>query len=216
MTLSPLSEENIKTWRRLQVQDYFAYARDENGELTDRVGLGNKLVGDYDFTGKTGFVIGCGYGRELSWLLAKGASFVLGIDVSREVLRIAHDWMFSQNWGIPDDYDLAEWNQLDGLVGYINPFDFSYCFTVFQHVTQEIVRYYIDLSGKLIKPGGRVFHQFFCNEGDEVGEVELSTNEEPHHSGYTRGQLERWYSKAGFEVDVEPLSPYYFVRAIKL
>jgi len=203
------SIDNMGAWHKLQEGRYFQYAI-HDGEYETAVGLGNEWVGDFDCQNKVGAIIGCGYGRELLYFGDKNTANLIGIDIDENVFNKTRNFLDFHNASFK--YQLVTMENLDQILP--NSIDFSYCFTVFQHVTQEIVEYYADFTLKTLKSGGVAFHQHFINFTEPTYYMELDKTNEPHHPGYTKAQLYQIYGNYS-EVEITVGGPYYFVKAVK-
>lgn len=103
----------------------------------------------------TALVIGAGYGRETAFI-APRIKRVYCIDVKSEKLE-AHRATFLGARKITNTINLA---YEPGWDAKIEPLDFAYSFTVFQHITRDITDdYFRGVAGKLT-PSGRLLFQF--------------------------------------------------------
>ena len=100
-------------------------------------------------------VIGAGYGRETAFIASR-VKKVYCIDVKSEKLE-RHRAAFLEARKITNTVDLA---YEPGWDEKIEPLDFAYSFTVFQHVTRDITDDYLRGVAAKLKQNGRLLFQF--------------------------------------------------------
>ncbi|WP_243688134.1 glycosyltransferase [Geotalea toluenoxydans] len=185
---------NVPFWQKLQEDGYF-----ENHPLYGKEHNGLKLFGDDDAFVQQFLplkremkvvVIGCGYGRE-SALLARHVKHVYGIDVSRTLLDKTERFMKEQ--GI-DNFTAVlaeEWEKVipQGI-------DLVYSIVVFQHLTKDLVRNYVNGLAKKMAPGGRFLCQF-CDAAGGSDDAHLAAYEP--NVRWSMGEIEELIHNSGLD-----------------
>lgn len=105
---------------------------------------------DYKFEGKKVLVVGCGTGGELVNFNSKGAD-VYGLEPNHDAYRIS--LLKAKLKGIPKNNIVRGYSEK--LPYADNHFDFVYCYTVLEHVSD--VRRSIEEMVRVAKPRGRIF-----------------------------------------------------------
>jgi SAM-dependent methyltransferase len=92
--------------------------------------------------------IGCGMGR-ICQALAERFDKVIGVDISSEMLRRAHEVAVASNV----EFRLTEGASLPDIAD--GSVDLVLTFTVFQHIPSvEVIRAYVREAGRVLAPGG--------------------------------------------------------------
>lgn len=125
--------------------------------------------------------IGCGVGR-IANSLANKSRKIYGVDISREMIRIADDRKTFQHmvFWVNDGRTIPKLTE--GII------DFAYSMLLFQHLPQEAIRSYISETRRVLKHGGIFRFQFI--EG---------TEQEPFSNHYSLEDIKLWLEDAGLE-----------------
>jgi SAM-dependent methyltransferase len=152
-------KSNLDYWKALQDTDYFenhrCYEKDTQGAFL-ATGPDVEIIERYTplQPNKKVAVIGCGYERE-SALIAPRVAHVWGIDVSGYILGKASAFLAGRGVANFTPVLAERWRQ-DVPQGL----DLVFCYIVFQHISRDLVRDYLDgMRGKLV-PGGEWVCQF--------------------------------------------------------
>jgi len=138
---------NLDTWKYLQAHNYFAnhncyktfHLAEVNFDLTEKIK--NKVMVE----------IGCGYGRE-SYYFSKYVSKLYAIDVSDDILNLTKETV--QTHGFIDlvKFVLAESYKTE----IYEPINYVYAKHVFQHITPELAKDYLQYFKTLLTKDGEV------------------------------------------------------------
>lgn len=111
--------------------------------------------------------VGCGYGRSIKWL-RNIYDEVVGVDISETAINSAAEFL--------EDLSNVSLYVSNGssLPAHLprNHFDFTYAFTVFQHIPREFTLKILSDVNKVLKPGGKVVFNMISglnehkNDGD--------------------------------------------------
>lgn len=151
-------------WKYLQNHNYFLNHRLYNKfevltpsyvELSD---IQNKIVLD----------VGNGYGRHLAWF-SHHASLCFGIEICKEVIAQAKEFI-TKNGNIKKTKLLLASDYERFLV----PLDYVFCRFVFQHITKDQGRAYINMINKYLKIEGKINLQFRLGN-----QTKIEQNKEP-------------------------------------
>lgn len=201
--VSPPTRSNLAYWQQIQDEDYFehhpcyaglqAFGNDE--ELIRRyVALdpGMKVV-----------EIGCGYGRDVA-RVAPLVAHVWGIDVSRRILDKAV--AFTARHGVHNFTPvLAEsWHR-----EIPSGIDLVWSIVVFQHLTRDFTRDYIQGLGARLAPGGRFVCQF---AEDFNGEKDAKLEKYEPSVRWTEAGIRRLMAEFGlteYALDTYQATPTY-------
>lgn len=200
---------NLEHWKEMQARGYFekhVYYDTASGELP-------LFGGDVEFIERfmpldpdlQVVVIGCGYGRE-SVLIAPRVGHVFGIDVSGEILEKAR--RFTSEHGVENFTPVLAENWRERIPEGI---DLVYAITVFQHLTRDLVRDYIEGLADRLRPGGRILCQFL-DESSHAERYERDAELRVYEPSVSWGpeQIEALFSCAGMRrvaLEAEPKSP---------
>lgn len=166
-------KSNLVYWQEMQENDYFenhpCYQGliDQDDAECDIIEWFTPLSAD-----KKVVVIGCGYGRE-SVYIARRVGHVYGIDVSKKILDKAVKYTGEK--GVTNFTPILA----EGFASAIpNGIDLVFSVVVFQHLTRDLARNYLDVLGGKLAPDGKMVIQFcedFNVEPDN--DAELKTYE---------------------------------------
>jgi len=161
---------NLEFWQKMQEDDYFEnhmFYGDGNTELPlfgddlELIPRFIELSSDMNVA-----VIGCGYGRE-TVLIGPSVKHIYGIDVNKKILDKAIKYV--NKHGI---YNFTPVLANAWKEEIIEPLDFVFELTVFQHLTKDLTRDYISGMADKLKPDGRMLFQFMDSEyGTEDAEM---------------------------------------------
>lgn len=165
---------NVDNWKQLQEDGYFENHPNHRG-LTDFSSDELKIIRGFrpNLEGSKVVVIGCGYGRDVAQI-APHVSHVYGIDVNDTILNKASKFLGDK--GIKNFTPVLVDNYANDIPDGI---DLVFCFVVFQHLTRDLTRQYIqNLSSKLSDTGIMVL-QFLETmvEGETINDARLENYE---------------------------------------
>ena len=186
---------NVSYWKQLQDNNYF-----ENHQWYGKLNDGLKIVGnDYEFISKyvnlnkemNVVVVGCGYGREAA-LIAPHVKMVYGVDVSETILNKASHFLSENNIHNFTPVLAEEWeNKIPENI------DFVYCIVVFQHLTKDLTRAYINGLGNKLNDNGKMLCQFAENPGC-TSDAELKAYEP--NVGWSNKEIEELILDSGLKL----------------
>jgi ubiquinone/menaquinone biosynthesis C-methylase UbiE len=126
-----------------------------------RMGEWENLLGmEIPVKGKTVLEIGCGGGWYLAQMLQHGASRAIGFEVTNVIIEKAKALMDALNLK-------AEFYQVDERYLDVLPpksVDIIYQLTVFQHISEEATKAYIQSARRVLKDDGLFINQFLMND----------------------------------------------------
>lgn len=164
---------NLVHWQEMQEKDYFENHPCYKG-LVD-LGAGECTVIEWFTSFRPDMkvvVIGCGYGRE-SVHIARRVGRVYGIDVSTKILDKAVKYV-TDNQVFNFTPVLAERFATaipDGI-------DLVFSIVVFQHLTRDLAKNYLDTLGRKLAPNGKMIIQFVEDfAADPTADAELKVYE---------------------------------------
>lgn len=155
-------KSNLVFWQEMQNDDYFEnhmYYGQGKKELP-LYGDDLELIGRFVELKKemTVAVIGCGYGRE-SVLISPHVKRIYGIDVNQKILNKAKRYVREK--GVYNFIPVLAHSWQSAIT---DDLDFVFEITVFQHLTKDLTKDYIDGMRKKLKKNGRILCQFFESE----------------------------------------------------
>ncbi len=118
-----------------------------------------------DVKNKIVLEIGCGGGWYLVQMLYRGASKVIGFEISQSVINKAKAVFNALNL---DNYELYEVDERYLSVLPAKSVDIIFEITVFQHVSEEVTRNYLITSKSLLKDEGLFICQFLMNDTNPI------------------------------------------------
>lgn len=157
------------TWRKLHGADYcppvpqiierITEARRKNSWLFDE--WSRILQTDLDVKGKVVMEIGFGGGWYLAQMLYRGASRVVGFEISQSVIQKATAALEALHL---NSHQLYEVNK--EYLNILSPhtIDLIYEITVFQHVPKSVTKGYLSTAKRVMKEKGQFICQFLMNE----------------------------------------------------
>jgi len=145
---------NLDHWKQLQDNQYFEKHQYYAG--LKAYGTDFETINKYTSLSKemNVVIIGCGYGRE-TLLIAPHVKHVYGIDVNRTILDKADKYLAER--GITNFTSVLAEDWKSAVPGNI---DLVYSIVVFQHLTRDLVKDYVNGLAKKLSPNGKFLCQF--------------------------------------------------------
>lgn len=196
---------NVREWQALQEADYFKnHKYYQGGDFENGFDLGQ--IPKYITLGPemTALIIGAGYGRDTVFI-ARAVRMVYCIDVKSEKLE-ALQAAYLRRKAVANYINLV---YEPGWDGELEPLDFAYCFTVFQHITRDITADYFRGVAAKLKETGRALFQFCeCLSGGQA-DVFPGMVYEPQVN-WIRSDIESATAAAGLKVlNLDTTPPIY-------
>jgi len=138
-----------QTWETLHKNDYF-----KNHRLYNKFEiLKPHNVSIEDIKDKCVLDIGAGYGRTMGWF-CKFTEFVYGIEVTPKIINEANDFLTKKNFKNFNIYLTKNYHK------FIYNVDYVFCRYVFQHISKEQCKEYIENIHQLLNKNGKINLQF--------------------------------------------------------
>lgn len=147
---------NLQNWQYLQKQNYFA-----NHRCYSDFHLATPAIGTYNVHGKIIVEIGCGYGRETVWF-SNHAKLVYAIDVSDTIIQQARKMVTL--YGNSQKVIFLLSTDMEKIP---NNIDIIYSVYVFQHLTPEQTKNYIDTLYQKLEYFGQFIAHFRMGKKQE-------------------------------------------------
>jgi SAM-dependent methyltransferase len=149
------AKSNVDNWKNLQDKGYFENHPNHQG-LAEFSSGEVEVIEHFKKLDKSQnvVVIGCGYGREAA-LISPRVKHIYGIDVSDSILKKAVGYLSER--GVQNFSPVLVDSYADAIP---NGIDLIFCFVVFQHLTRDLTRSYLDTLGKRLSPDGVFVLQF--------------------------------------------------------
>ena len=147
-----------ETWKKLHIDGYFKNHRLYNSFEPIRPHTMNEL----DIKDKFVLDLGCGFGRHMHWM-CQHAAFVYGIDVDNIILNQTKEYLkLFNNFGL---------ETVETYKNNINiKFDYIFSRYVFQHISKDQTKEYINWIYDNLNIGGTIDLQFRI--GDKLGFID--------------------------------------------
>ncbi|MBW2991322.1 class I SAM-dependent methyltransferase [Candidatus Woesearchaeota archaeon] len=144
-------------------------------------------------------VVGSAGGHDTLYMAKKSKHYFLGIDFSRELVKIAKQKKEKQK--IPNcDFRLE--NIINAKL--TDKFDGIFCDGVLYHIPRKNLPQVLDKFYKALKPKSYLYANFKKGKGHELQENPVSYAGEPRaYWFYTKKQLQSIFDKAGFKAKIK-------------
>lgn len=133
--------------------------------------------------------VGCGGGQDSKFLTKNGCS-VLGIDVSKEMIRLSKKYDPKTNFKIADVMKLSSAGKYDGI----------WCCRVFHHISMKKQDKFFDKLRELLKSGGILYITSAVSEKKEDYEAFDSGNDNLLKKRLTAESFKNLLTKHKFEI----------------
>lgn len=196
--------DNLQNWKNLQENKYF-----ENHPLYNMNKYDNPHCVDiHDIINKNVAEIGCGYGRE-TFFFSEYANYVYAIDVSETILN---------------KMDLEEYEHVIPVLAedykekIPDEIDYVYALHVFQHLTLEQTKDYINTFFKKLKKGGKFNAQFYLGTDKYMEEGKepriCYTKEEALHL-FKKYRIEKTWTLNKYKANGELQYTHFYIIGVK-
>ena len=143
--------------------------------------------------------VGCGSGRLAFALKDFLSGKYIGFDILQEPLDYARRKCSRDDW----EFNLIE---DDNLPRQLSSFDFVTFFSVFTHILDEDIFFYLQESIRLMKPDGKIifsFLDFECESHWRIFQESLEnrTNKGVMNKFLSKSTIEIWTKKLGLKID---------------
>jgi len=147
--------KTINTWKYLQKTNYF-----ENHRLFREFQIVNpKHVKESDIKDKRVVEIGCGYGRN-SVYFAKHAKKLFVVDVNDHIINKTKKTL--------KRFNNVQYYTVDNYKEIPSRLDYVYSALVFQHISKEEMKEYIDFFYTKLKKKGKIVVQFNIGDSENI------------------------------------------------
>lgn len=143
--------------------------------------------------------IGCGSGRLAFALKDFLSGKYVGFDILKEPLEYARIKCSREDW----EFNLIEKNNLQNVLPY---FDFITFFSVFTHILDEDIFFYLKESIRLLKPSGKIIFSFLDFECEShwfifENSLENRAGKAVITKFLSKSTIEIWTKKLGLKID---------------
>ena len=185
-----MKDSTLNIWKKLQDKDYFKHHRCHNFVPTKP-----KTIDEKDIKDKIVVEIGGGYGRETAYIsqIAKKVYFV---EVSQKILNEAKGYITKYGNITKIDFILTE-NYKSQVPDNI---DYVYAFRVFQHITPQQVKDYINTFYNKLKIGGKIHIDF------AIGTAKQWKKDKEPRVHYNMTEIVKFFDKFKIETNIETIS----------